>query len=98
MLVHLLPIIALKRRGINHIFRTLADIRLQKPAKQICHCQCRPYSRHLGDCIKSMAQLQAKLMWNRGLWEPFAMVKGGGEECGGVKLLSFSHPSFSISL
>lgn len=34
----------------------------------------RPYSKHLGDCIKSMAQLQAKLMWNRGLWEPFAMV------------------------
>lgn len=38
----------------------------------------RPYSRHLGDCIKSMAQLQAKLMWNRGLWELCAVVGGGG--------------------
>lgn len=39
----------------------------------------RPYSRHLVDCIKAMAQLQAKLMWIRGLWELFAMVGGGAE-------------------
>lgn len=73
---------------------TMVDITLQKPEKQMS-LSVRPYSRHLGDCIKSMAQLQAKLMWNRGLWELFAMVKE--EECGGVKVFSLTHPSFSIS-